>query len=226
MTWRPGRNPDRTAGGQAGLPDLPFIRAALRRGAWLWCTTAIVGVLLGLGLDPALSPAYHASTSVLLTHQIGEDPAEAILTDMALAQSRAVGGRAVRALGLPESTDAFLKSYTVATVTDRVLLITVSAPSGSQAVRRARVVAAAFLQFRARQVRAAQQDVLASVDRQLAQAKQHVTSATAQLGQASARVPPASRAELARLRDKLRRGPEHAGGTERVSSNLRWTPRR
>ncbi len=45
----------------AGLPDLPFMMAALRRGAWLWCTTAIVGVLLGLGLDPALSPANHAS---------------------------------------------------------------------------------------------------------------------------------------------------------------------
>jgi capsular polysaccharide biosynthesis protein len=191
-------------GWAASLPDLPFIRAALRRGAWLWCTTAIVGVLLGLSLDPALSPAYHASTSILLTHQVGEDPTEAILTDMALAQSRAVGGLVVRRLGVPESTDAFLKSYTVATVTDRVLLITVSAPSGSQAVRRARTVAAAFLQFRASQVRAAQQNVLASVDRQITQAKQHVTSATAQFTQASAQVPPMPRAKLAGLRAKLR----------------------
>ncbi len=189
------------AGLATGLPGMPFIRAAVRRRKWLWCTTAIVGLLLGLVLNLALPTAYHASTSVLLTTQAGDNPLDAIQTDAATAQSRAVAGMVVRRLGLPESTDAFLKSYAVTTVTDRVLLFTVSAPSASQAVRRARTLAAAFLQYRASQLRATEQSVLASLGREVTQAQHQVTSATTQLSQATAQGEPA--AQLASLKSQL-----------------------
>ena len=62
----------------AGLTSLRFISAALRRRAWLWCATAVAGLLIGLGLALVLPPAYQASTSILLTHNPGEDPTDAM----------------------------------------------------------------------------------------------------------------------------------------------------
>ena len=48
------------AAGTAGLVSLGFIKAALRRSAWLWCATAVVGLLIGSGLYLHYPPAYHA----------------------------------------------------------------------------------------------------------------------------------------------------------------------
>lgn len=180
-----------------GLVNLGFITAALRRGAWLWCTTAVAGLLIGLGVYLAVPPSYQASTSVLLSPPPGQNPTDSIVTDAALAHSRTVAGLALRRLGLRQSVTSFLGTYTVTVVTNEVLLITFSAPSSEDAVRRASTVATGFLRFRADQMETEQNLVLKSLNQQIDRAKQHIDSINKQISQLLAQ--PASPAQQARL---------------------------
>ena len=56
-----------------------------------------------------------------------------------------MAGLALAKLGLPESIDSFQTTYTVTAPTDRLLVITVNAPSTSEAVSRANALATEFL---------------------------------------------------------------------------------
>ena len=187
----------------AGLPGLRFISAAARRGIRVWAITAAVGLVLGLGLY-VKHQSYQASTSVVLVPNPAEQPAEAIITDTALAQSRTVAERAERQLGLQESAGSFSGSYKVAVVTDRVLLFTVSAPSSSEAVARARAVAAAFLAYRAQQARAQQQHVIGALQQEVTQTKQQITALKGEISRAGAQpASPVRQAKLTALRGQL-----------------------
>ena len=169
------------AGFAAGLTRLPYLSAALRRRARVWITTALIGLLLGAGLSVLKPAPYQASTSVLLTHPVGDDPVEAMQTDVALADSRAVASLVVRRLGLTEGVTSFLGSYTVASLTDRILQITVKAPSSAAAVRRAESVAFQFLAFRGSQLRTQQEKVAADLRAKIAADRQHVAELQARI---------------------------------------------
>ncbi|HEX7270253.1 MAG TPA: Wzz/FepE/Etk N-terminal domain-containing protein, partial [Streptosporangiaceae bacterium] len=165
----PGEHPGEYA---TGIVSLGFIAAALRRSVWLWSAIALAALLAGLGLFVAFPPAYKATTLVLVKPFPDIQPTDGILTDIALAGSRTVAQSAAQQLGLPQqSVGSFLKAYSVTEVTDQVVLITVSAPSNDEAVRRAKAVAAAFLQFRAQQAQAQLQSALASIAEQVTAAQ-------------------------------------------------------
>ncbi len=188
-----------------GIPTLHFITAALRRGMWLWCATAAVGLVLGLGIFITHPPPFKASTSVVLVPNPDELPTDAILTDVALAQSRSVAERAMHQLGLPQSSlgiSSFLAGYTVTPVTDRVLVITAKAPSSSEAVARAGAVATAFLQFRAQQAQIQEQHVLSALQQQVTQAKQHIKSLSDEVARLKA-LPLAQQGKLASVQAQL-----------------------
>lgn len=163
-----------------GLVSLGFIKAALKRRKWFWCTTALVGLLIGCGLYVKYPPAYQASTTVLLTNNPNEDPTEAIQTDQALAESRAVAARVVQSLGLRQSVGSLVAATTVATVTDQVITINVNAPSGEDAMLRANALATAFLQFRNKFLLAQEQQTDAQLDQQISQAEQNLGSSKTQ----------------------------------------------
>jgi capsular polysaccharide biosynthesis protein len=183
-----------------GLVSLGFITAALRRSAWLWCTTAIVGLLLGLGLYVIRPPAYQASTTILLVPSADEQSGDLILTDIAMAQSRLVAGRAVEKLGLRQSVSSFLGSYTVTQITDRVLLITADAPSSIEAKARAQALATEFLQFRAQQAQAQEQIMLAALQQQITGAQQNIRSISRQISQLAAQpISPSQQTKLSQL---------------------------
>jgi hypothetical protein len=182
-----------------GLASLRFMGTALRRRAWVCCATALAGTMIGLGLLAVVPPAYQASASVQLTSDPTDDPTDAIQTDLALAQTWAVAQSARQRLGLRQSVRSFQASYTVTIVTDRILLFTVSAPSSSQAVRRANAVAAEFLLFRAYALRIEQQIVVASLGQQIAAATQEFQSIADQVT-ALSKVRPVPTAQLTRLR--------------------------
>jgi capsular polysaccharide biosynthesis protein len=169
-----------------GLVSLAFIRAALRRSAWLWCLTAVAGLLIGSALYLKFPPAYHASTEVLVVDGPNADPAVTIQTDASLAQSSTVAQRVVQQLGLKQSVNSFLAAYTVTVVNEQVLLINVGAPSSSDAQARAAAVATAFLRFHAQYARAQQQQLAADLQQQVKQAQQRVNSINAQISQVSA----------------------------------------
>jgi capsular polysaccharide biosynthesis protein len=183
-----------------GLASLAFIRAAIRRSARFCGAMALAGLLIGSGVYMAFPPAYQASTSVLVTYGPYEDIFTAPEDNQAIAQSRAVAELAMHKLGLRQSVSSFLAAYTVTSVSNRVLLITTSAPSSNAAVSRANAVAAAFLRFRAGQLKAAQNLVVGSLNQQINQAKQQVSSLSNQITGLSAQTAsPAQRARLIRL---------------------------
>jgi capsular polysaccharide biosynthesis protein len=198
--WAPDdtETEDQPADFNAGLTSMGFIRAAIRRRRRFWVGMAILGLLITTGLYLKTPPTYQASTSVFLT--VGPESAAgtAIQNDQALAQSRAVAALALRKLGLQESPSTFVSSVTAAALSDRVLQITVSAPSSSDAVTRATAVTRAYLQYRATLLEAQQASLFASLDRQLNQAKQQLASVDSQIRQLSAQ--PASPAQQSKLR--------------------------
>jgi capsular polysaccharide biosynthesis protein len=190
---------ERPAALASGLVSLGFIRAAIRRTALFWCVLGVVGLVVGVGVNMKDPAAYKASTSVLITYGPSDNPTSAVLDNQAIAQSRSVAEVAMRKLGLQESVASFAAATSVAVVTDRVLLITVSAPSGNAAVSRANAVAAAFLQFRASQMETGQQLLLKSLAHEVDQARQGVESVNSQISQLSAQ--PASSAQQSQLKN-------------------------
>lgn len=171
----------RAAGLTENLASLSFIGAALRRRARLWCAVALAGLLAGAGASLAFPIAPQASTSVLLAVSPNESLADQVVTDLALAQSRPVAEKAMDELGLSENLDRFQAAYSVTEVTDRLLLFTVGAPSSSQAVLRARVLAEQFLKFRARELQLQQGIAVATLHRQIAEASRQVAVLATQL---------------------------------------------
>jgi capsular polysaccharide biosynthesis protein len=177
---------ERPANFAPGLVSLGFLKTALRRSAWLWCMMAAIGFVLGVGLFVAFPAQYQAETSLLLTLAPNEDSNTAAANDQAMAQSRAVAALAVKSLGLHQDVGSFLASYSVSPSTNRVLVITFSAPSGSDAVQRANAVAQAFLQFRANVLQAGQKVALNALNQQITQIKQTASSLDRQITQLSA----------------------------------------
>jgi capsular polysaccharide biosynthesis protein len=180
-----------------GFVSLGYIRAALRRGMRVWLAAALIGLLVGVALYVKFPPAYQASTSVLVNDGPDADVAVTITTDAALAQSHTVAAHVVQQLGLKQSVNSFLAAYTVTTVTDQLLVITVSAPTSSGAVQRASAIATAFLQFREQYAQAQQQELQTDLSQQVSQAQKDLNSINSQISKVS--VQPTSAAQQARL---------------------------
>ena len=185
----------------SGFTSLAFIKAALRRQAWLWCLLAVAGLLIGSALYKEFPPAYQASTSVLITDNPNQDPMIAIQNDISLAESRTVAQRVVQQLGLTQTVSSFLAAYTVSSVTEQVLLITVGAPSSSDAVSRASAIATQFLKFHGEYAQTQQQQLASELSQQVSQAQQSLNSVNQQISQVSAE--PSSSTQQAKL-DSLR----------------------
>jgi len=181
----------------AGFVSLGYIRAALRRGMRVWLAAALIGLLVGAALYMKFPPAYQATTSVLINDGPDADVAVTITTDAALAQSHTVAAHVVQQLGLRQSVNSFLAAYTVTTVTDQLLVITVSAPTSGGAVQRASAIATAFLQFREQYAQAQQQELQTDLSLQVSQAQKNLSSIDNQIISVSAQ--PTSTAQQARL---------------------------
>lgn len=184
-----------TADPAAGLVSLRFIKAALRRRAWLWCAIAVAGLLIGLGIYMVFPPAVQASTTILLTQVPTANsspvtalkPPDAMQSAVVMLQSRTVAERTMHKLGLQQSVGSFLAAETVTPVTARILTLTVSAPSGDEAVRRANALATEFLRFRAEQLRTEQRLWYATLNPQISRASQRVATVNRQIANTSAK---------------------------------------
>jgi capsular polysaccharide biosynthesis protein len=191
----------------AGLVSLGFIRAAVGRSRRVWGGFAAFGLLVGMALFLSSRPVSQASTTLLLNVGPEASPGTAILNDQAIAQSRGVAELALQKLQLRQSVDSLLGSYAASVVTDRVLRIDVSAPTTDQAVRRANVLAAAFLEFRADQLETQQNLQIDAFDQELAAGEHRVDSIKAQISRVAAQ--PDSRSQQAQLH-ALRTASDHA----------------
>jgi capsular polysaccharide biosynthesis protein len=184
----------------SGLASLGFIGAALRRRLRLWCGIGVVGFALGLAYFVVSPPAYQASTTVLLTHSLNENPTDAMSTDMTLAHSDTVATQALHQLRLNEPVSSFLSTVTVNNLTSRVLQIKVSAKSPADAADRAKAVAAAFLSVRASELENQQKLTEAALQQDVTDAQQHVNSLNNQVSDLSGQQDAQSQAKLAQLK--------------------------
>lgn len=195
---------DQSANFLPHLVSLGFIKEAVQRSTRFWCLTAILGMFAGLGVYVMSPHPYQASTTLLLTLGPNEDVNTAAQNNQAIANSRAVAGLAAHELGLPEGADSLLATYTATAATDRVLQIMVSAPSSNQAVLRAGAIATAFLQFRAGELRKAEQLALQSLNKQISGVKGTVKSVSAHISQLSTQPSsPSQQSQLSSLRTQL-----------------------
>lgn len=166
-----------------GLVNLGFIKAAIRRSAWFVTFLAAVGLIGGLAYYVKYPKAYQASASLLITLSPYEDNQSASTNNQAMAETSSVATLAMQKLGLRQTVSSFLGTYSVSSTTSRVLTITASGPSDNQAQRRASAVANAFLAFRAKELTAQQNLTVASLNQQIDQARQRVSSLDTQIGQ-------------------------------------------
>lgn len=200
-----GAEADPAADAAAGLASLSFITTAIRRRARLWSLAALAGLVLGSGAYLLHPPSYQATTEVLLTIGPNEDLQSAIQTDAALAESRPVAAAALRKLGVDQSVDSLLTSFTAVPLTNRVLVITASASSSNGALSRANAITQAFLQFRASQLRSYEKLVSQSLAQQLIQAKAQVADLTSKVRALTGAVTPEQNASLGERQAQLSR---------------------
>jgi capsular polysaccharide biosynthesis protein len=198
---------DRSADFVPSLVSLGFFKAALRRSARFLCLAAIAGLIAGLGAYLATPHPHQASTTLLLplgsSSNIASTTAfnEVVTDNQTTAQSRSVAGLVIRNLGLRQSVDSFLSSYSATSVTDRVLVITASASSSDQAVLRANAIAQAFLQVRADELLSEQELTRGSLEQQIGQVEQNISSLARQISRLAAEpASPGQRSQLSSLR--------------------------
>ena len=172
------------AGPATGLVSLGFLWAALGRTKRLWCTLAVLGLIIGGGYYAARPPVYKATTSLLLADGLGQNSVSEAQTDLALAQSLPVATAVVRQLGLPQTPESFLGSYAVAptNVQSPVLTITASGATSDKAVQIAQALAQQFLAFRTSYQQTQYNLLKTQLDQQLAAAQRQVSAASTEAG--------------------------------------------
>ncbi len=198
---------DRSADFVPSLVSLGFFKAALRRSARFLCLAAVAGLIAGLGAYLATPHPYQASTTLLLPLGSNSDINsitaynEVLADNQATAQSRPVAGLVIRNLGLRQSVGSLLSSYSATSASDRVLVITDSASSSDQAVLRANAIATAFLQVRADQLLSEQELTAESLEQQIGQVEQDISSLHRQISRLAAKsASPGQQSQLSSLR--------------------------
>jgi capsular polysaccharide biosynthesis protein len=165
----------------AGLVSLGFLKSALRRGRKVWLALTVIGFVIGCGLYVEFPPAFHATTTVVLVDSPNQDPAQEVQTDVALAGSTTVAANVIKQLGLNESVAGFGASYSVAPITEQIIIINASAPTSGAALTQAAAIAKQFLAYRAIYTQDQFQAEVGQLQGQVTQAQQNLTTATAKL---------------------------------------------
>jgi capsular polysaccharide biosynthesis protein len=176
-----------------GMPTRPVVGPAIRRTVRWWSALGVVGLLIGAAVyTKVLPPPYKATSSVLVAQPAGQDATDAMLTDIAIAESHTVAQAAMRKLGLPvsdKSVQTFLGDYTAASLSSTVLQFTVKETSSSLAVSQAKALANTFLQVRNAELNSELTNTITALNQQVSQAKLKVSQLTQQITALSARRP-------------------------------------
>jgi capsular polysaccharide biosynthesis protein len=130
-----------------------YLRKTLRRRWRTWVGIAALGALLGMASVVLVPPTSSATVTLLLAHPSGTDPAQAMATDVSFLNTREVATGVIHELALGISAKEFESEVVPETITDQVLRLTISAPTESEAVTRARALVKEYLSFRSEQLR-------------------------------------------------------------------------
>jgi hypothetical protein len=182
-TWRvEDTDPDNLAGGspQPSLVSLHFLLGALRRQWRLWVTLACAGLLLGLTWAVVVPAKSVGTVTVLLTHDASTDPEQAMATELNLLRTRTVANAVIAELALELTPEELLESVVVTRASTTVLVIEVPGPDDASAVARAEALSDAYLEFRAEQVEAQSEAMIAGHEERLETLRSEVELITRQ----------------------------------------------
>jgi capsular polysaccharide biosynthesis protein len=161
------------------LVSFRYLLSALRRRRKVWLWTAAIGLVVGTLFHVAVPRTYSAYATLYMAHAPGSDEAVAIGNDVALLDNLGVAQGAVKLLGEPGlDPTKVLGKVPGRSVSDNIIIVTISGPSATEAVRRANAVSRSFLAFRAKQYNAQNQDIINGLNRQIAALQSQVNSAT------------------------------------------------
>ena len=178
-----------------------FIGAAIRRGTRFWLACAVAGILAGLVIHAKYPVSYQASVTVLVKNDPGEDAVSAMQTQLQLVESESVAANTLKALGLTQTVSSFRAAYSATVATERVMSITMQAPTAAGAVARANALAAQYLKFRSSLLVAQQAQDVAAFAQQVPAAQQQIASLQSQISQLQGQ--PAQQSNLANLQRRL-----------------------
>lgn len=131
----------------APLFDLQALVAAVRKRRFLWCSLALLGLLVGAAVAVLLPPPPSAVTKVLVAHREDQpnDTGTLIRTDVALLNTTRIAGNALASLKSPEKPEDFMQEYRGSGLTNNLLQIDVTGDSEAEAKARAKALAEAFV---------------------------------------------------------------------------------
>ncbi|MFF3849707.1 Wzz/FepE/Etk N-terminal domain-containing protein [Streptomyces sp. NPDC002328] len=150
---------DQADGSPAAAPllDLQVLVVAVRRRRRLWCSMALLGLLVGAAVAVLMPPPPTAVAKVLVAHQEDQpnDPGTLIRTDVALLHTTRIADAALRSLKSSEKPEDFMREYEGIGLTNNLLQITATGDSEAEAVARAKALADAFVADHVRRIQAA-----------------------------------------------------------------------
>ncbi len=168
------------------LVSLHFLLSTLRR-RWLVCVLSGALGLLAAGLYLQLMPPPHtAATTLVLAHDPQQDPARAAATDVSLLTTRTVAQRTIDRLALDVSEQDLLDSLTVVPQSSEVVTLRLSAKTDDEAVRRLDVLTDVYLTFRAEQLTAQSDALVAQMKKRIGTLQGEVTKVSQRVNTLSA----------------------------------------
>ncbi|AJC60824.1 Wzz/FepE/Etk N-terminal domain-containing protein [Streptomyces sp. 769] len=215
----------------APLLDLQALVVAVRRRRRLWCSMALLGLLVGAAVAVLLPSPPAAVTKVLVAHQEDQpnDPGTLIRTDVALLGTTRIADQALQTLKSREKPEDFLRDYHGTGLTNNLLQIDVTGDSDAAAVARAKALADAFVADHVRRMWEAAKAEAKALDDQRDRMREELAQVNKAIGDRAPNSDPkesasvesrfARRAELtSRIADFDQRAEEARTGTPRVVS--------
>ncbi|MFK4066338.1 Wzz/FepE/Etk N-terminal domain-containing protein [Streptomyces sp. NPDC029674] len=137
------------------LLNLHALVVAVRRRRRLWCSMALLGLLIGVAVAVLMPPPPTAVTKVLVAHKEDQpnDTGTLIRTDVELLKTTRIAGQALKSLDSPEKPADFIQDYRGTGLTNNLMQIDVTGDSDADAVARARALADAFVADHVRRMR-------------------------------------------------------------------------
>ncbi|MGW6023450.1 Wzz/FepE/Etk N-terminal domain-containing protein [Streptomyces sp. NPDC055099] len=131
----------------APLLNLQALVVSVRRRRRLWCSLALIGLLIGAALAVLRPPPPAAMAKVLVAHQDDQpnDTGTLIRTDVEVLQTTRIADKALKSLKSSVKPEDFLRDYRGTGVTNNLLQIDVTGDSDAEAVARAKALADAFI---------------------------------------------------------------------------------
>lgn len=179
-------DPVRPGDSEPTLVSLHFLRATLQRN-WAVCLLAAAGGLLLAAMYLTVVAAPHsATTTLVLAHDLQQDPSRAMATDVSLLTTRTVAVRTMERLGVAEDPDDFRDTVTVEAQSPDVMRLRMTAESDAEAVRRLSALTTEYLRFRADQLTAQSQFVIDGVRERITSLQSQVTTLNRRIDDVSA----------------------------------------